>query len=100
MTLAAIVIPVFSYAPKLYVWFLRRHIVQLYRDLRVIEHGLVPGLQVARLRGYQRDLEKIDHAAGKLPMRHSDLYFELESHIALIRTRLAVALSELQRHAA
>jgi TRAP transporter TAXI family solute receptor len=94
VTVIAIAVPVFSYAPKVYLWVLRRHILKLYRELRVVESGLLPGLSAERLAGYKDDLEKIDRASSVLPMRHSDLFFSLRAHIDLTRTRLRAALAE------
>ncbi len=96
VTAIAIAVPVFSYAPKIYLWILRRHILKLYRDLRVVESGLLPGLSAAELAGYQDDLDKIDRASSVLPMRHSDLFFSLRAHIDLTRARLRTALAERQ----
>lgn len=96
VTVVAIAVPVFSYAPKVYLWILRRHILKLYRELRIVESGLVPGLSAEQLTRYNDDLEKIDRASGVLPMRHSDLFFSLRAHIDLTRTRLRAALAEGQ----
>ncbi|MSP76472.1 MAG: hypothetical protein EXR12_10075 [Rhodospirillaceae bacterium] len=92
VTVIAIAVPVFSYAPKVYLLVLRRHILKLYRELRVVESGLQPGLSAAQLAGYQDDLDKVDRASSVLPMRHSDLFFSLRAHIDLTRTRLRVLL--------
>ena len=96
ITVLAIAVPVFSYAPKIYLWFLRRHITQLYRDLRLLDSGVQPGASAAELHDRRSELERIDRAAGALPMRHSDLFFELKTQIALTRTRLdsAVAMAD------
>lgn len=96
VTVAAIAVPVFSYAPKAYLWLLRRHIVQLYRDLRVIEEGLAQGLPRSRLSACASELEGIGRAASKLPMRHSDLFFALQTQIGLTRARLDAALARPQ----
>jgi TRAP transporter TAXI family solute receptor len=94
VTVIAIAVPVFSYAPKVYLWVLRRRVLALYRDLRVIEAGLRPGVSPSQLSEYQHGLEKIDRASGVLPMRHSDLFFALRTHIDLTRARLVSALGE------
>ncbi|CAM9648620.1 unnamed protein product [Phaeothamnion confervicola] len=94
VTVIAIAVPVFSYAPKVYLWVLRRRVLALYRDLRVIEAGLQPGLSASQLSEYQEGLDKIDRASGVLPMRHSDLFFALRTHIDLTRARLVSALAE------
>jgi uncharacterized protein len=92
VTAIAILVPVFSYAPKLYLWILRRRILRLYRELRAIEHGLQPDLQQAQLATLQDDLDRIDRASAALPMRHSDLFFTLRIHIEQTRNRLRSAL--------
>jgi TRAP transporter TAXI family solute receptor len=94
VTILAIVVPVFSYAPKLYLWFVSRHITKLYRDLRVLESKLRPDLSAAQLLAYRSDLEAIDRAAGVLPMRHSNIFFELKTQIDLARKRLGPAMAE------
>lgn len=96
VTVLAIAVPVFSYAPKLYLWVLRRHILKLYRELRVVETGLAPGASAARLADCQANLEEIERASSVLPMRHSDLFFSLRTHIDLTRARLHAMLGEAQ----
>ena len=71
----AIVLPVFSYAPKLYLWFVRDRMRKLYRRLRVVDKTLLTELTAADVRGLQADLENIDRAASIVPMRNSDLFF-------------------------
>ena len=88
VTAVAILVPVFSYAPKLYLWLLRRRILGLYRELRAVEHGLSDGLPSSELATYRTDLDRIDRASKVLPMRHSDLFFALRTHIDLVRARL------------
>lgn len=96
VTAVAILVPVFSYAPKLYLWFLRRRVMQLYRELRVVEHGLQPGVAPSQLADFRNDLERIDRTSAALPMRHSDLFFALRAHIDLTRTRLRAVRAETQ----
>jgi len=98
VTAIAIVVPIFSYAPKLYLWFLRRRIIQLYRELRVVEHGLQSGLLEPQVIALEGDLERIDRASTALPMRHSDLFFALNAHIGVTRTRLRAMRIEARGH--
>jgi TRAP-type uncharacterized transport system substrate-binding protein len=93
VTVVAIIIPVFTYAPKLYVWFLQSHLKNLYRRLRVIETEMEVELTPSRIEALQTDLASIDRAARILPFRHSDLFFPLIMHIDLTRTRLASRLA-------
>lgn len=88
VTAVAILVPVFSYAPKFYLWFLRRRILGLYRDLRSVEHEMGNGRPPAELAAYSTELDRIDRASKVLPMRHSDLFFALRTHIDLVRARL------------
>ena len=89
----AILVPVFSYAPKIYLWLLRRRILGLYRELRAVEHGLDARLPSWELETYRADLDRIDSASKVLPMRHSDLFFALRTHIELVRARLQIMIS-------
>ena len=100
VTALAIAVPVFSYAPKLYLWLLRRHVSKLYRELRVVESGLRPGLSGPQLAEYQDNLDKIDRASSVLPMRHSDLFFSMRTHIDLTRVRLRSLLDEAHERGA
>ena len=92
----AIVLPVFSYAPKLYRWFLQDRMRRLYRRLRIVEEAAQTELTAPQVVSLQTELEDIDCTARILPQRHSDLFFILEQHIALTRTQLASRLVEVR----
>ena len=92
----AIVLPVFSYAPKLYRWFLQDRMRRLYRRLRIVEEAAQTELTAPQVVSLQTELEDIDCTARILPQRHSDLFFILEQHITLTRTRLASRLVEVR----
>jgi TRAP-type uncharacterized transport system substrate-binding protein len=92
----AIVIPVFSFAPRLYAWFLQKYIEKLYRRLRIVEASLQTDLTVNDVEGLQTNLEHISRAAHILPMRHSSLFFDLIMHIRLTRAELASRLAVLR----
>ena len=93
LTAIAIVIPLFSFAPRLYAWFLQVYMAKLYRRLRLVETELQTELTVPQVEALQTDLKNIDRATHILPMRHSDQFFALRLHIDLTRTRLASRLS-------
>ena len=101
IAVAAILFPVFSYAPKMYTWFVRERLRALYRRLRTIEADLQNDISAANLGALEAELESVDRAATILgvPMRHSELFFSLKVHIDLVRTRLASRHAELLRHA-
>jgi TRAP-type uncharacterized transport system substrate-binding protein len=90
----AIVLPVFSYAPKLYLWFVRERMRKLYRRLRIVDKALLTELTAPQVQAIQADLENIDRAASIVPMRNSDLFFDLRTHIDRTRTHLASRLVE------
>jgi hypothetical protein len=63
VTVIAIVLPVFSYAPKLYLWFVRDQMNKLYRRLRIVDKALLTELTAADVQGLQTDLDNIDRSA-------------------------------------
>ena len=97
ITIIAIIIPLFNYAPKLYTWLLRKYLEKLYRRLRVVEVGLQAELNPAEIKNLQIELEDISRTAHILPLRYSSLFFELIMHIDLIRARLGSRLAEFGR---
>src|SRR5579885_318143 len=92
----AVIIPIFTYAPRLYAWLVNARLLRLYRRLRAVNAQLKRQLTTDQIGALQGDLDSIDHAANILPMRHSDLFFSLLMHIDMTRTRLAARLAELQ----
>jgi TRAP transporter TAXI family solute receptor len=86
---AAIAIPIFNFAPKLYQGFLQSRMRRLYRRLRVIENEMETQLTEAQVAALQSDFDNIVRMARVLPMRHSDLFFDFNRHIEATRTRLA-----------
>jgi len=99
LTTIAVIIPIFSYAPRLYVWVLQNYAEKLYRRLRAVEAGLKTDLNLSQIKTLQADLETIDQAAHILPMRRSSLFFDLTMHIDLTRTRLASRLVTMRGQA-
>ena len=91
----AIVIPIFTYGPRLYEWLVRAHLRKLYRRLRAIDARLQQELTAAEAAALQSDLDTINRAAGVLPVRHSDMFFLLRDHIDQTRALLAARLGAL-----
>jgi TRAP-type uncharacterized transport system substrate-binding protein len=87
---AVILVPLSNIVPKLSSWIVRDRIGNLYRQLRVIEANMQSELTDSQTNMLQSDLERIERSASNLnvPTRHSDLFFELKSHINLVRQRL------------
>jgi TRAP-type uncharacterized transport system substrate-binding protein len=96
LTAIAIIIPLFTYTPRLYAWVLNLRLAKLYRRLRLVNARLRGEVTADQVMALQTDLEDIDRAANILPMRHSDLFFALILHIDLTRTRLASRLVALR----
>lgn len=92
----AIGLPLFSFAPKLYLWFVKSYMAKLYRRLRVVEKASQAELTVPQAIALQTELESIDQAASNLPMRHSDLFLEFNRHIESARARLVSRLVEVR----
>jgi TRAP-type uncharacterized transport system substrate-binding protein len=84
----AIVVPVFNYAPKLYLWFIRERVRRLYRRLRLVDKELTTELSSSAAKAVQVELDSIARAAAVVPMRNSELFFGLVTHIDRTRTQL------------
>jgi len=94
----AIIIPMFSYGPNLYRWLVQYRMRALYRRLRAIETTLQTAAtapEIAVLDGEVESLDRAIHGLG-VPMKHSDLYFTLKSHLNLVRTRVGSRQTELR----
>src|SRR3979409_1488724 len=63
-----IIYPLFSFAPKLYRWFLQGRMRKLYRRLRIVEKAMKAKLTASQLTALQNDLETIDRVSTILPM--------------------------------
>jgi len=96
LTAMAIVIPLFSFAPRLYQWFLRVYTAKLYVRLRLVEAELKQASTAPQVATLQTDVENIDRATTILPMRHSDQFFALKLHIDRMREQLASRLVDLR----
>jgi TRAP-type uncharacterized transport system substrate-binding protein len=98
LSCAVLLVPFSNFVPKLTSWVVRDRTRHLYRRLRIIEANTQTDLTVSQLDALQSDLEKIDQSASNLgvPIRHSDLFFELKTHINLVRQRLGLRRAALQ----
>lgn len=96
----AIIVPLLNFAPKLYQWFVQNLMSKLYRRLRIIEKEMQNQLTAPQVAALQTDFDNIVRMAEILPMRHSDLFFDLNLHIKSMRERLASRLAEVRRQTA
>ncbi len=92
----AVVIPLLTYGPRLYAWLVNMRLLRLYRRLRLVNAQLKRDLTAEQLAVLQGDLDHIDRAANVLPMRHSDLFINVITHIRLMRMELASRLTTLR----
>jgi hypothetical protein len=90
VAVVAIVLPVFNYAPKLYLWFVRQRVRRLYRRLRLVDKALLAQPTTSQVQTLQSELENITRAATIVPMRNSELFFDLRNHIDRTRANLTV----------
>ena len=97
VTVLAIVLPLFSYAPKLYKWLVEHRLHAMYRRLRVIEAILHKDVASTDIAALEADLASVDRAIHLLsiPMQHSDLFFSIKSHLDLVRIQLGLRRTEL-----
>jgi TRAP-type uncharacterized transport system substrate-binding protein len=97
VTVFAIILPLFSYAPKLYKWMVEYRLHAMYRRLRAIEALLHRGAASAEVNALEADLAGVDRAIHLLaiPMQHSDQFFSIKSHLDLVRVQLGLRRAEL-----
>ncbi|MFY9837563.1 MAG: TAXI family TRAP transporter solute-binding subunit [Xanthobacteraceae bacterium] len=103
LSCALVLVPFSRIVPNLSTWVVRDRMRDLYRRLRLVEAEMQTNLTAAQLDALQSDLDRIEQSANHLgvPIRHSDLFFELKTHINLVRQRLgsrrAVLQSEIRK---
>ena len=98
LSCAVLLVPVSNFAPKLTGWVVRDRMRSLYHRLRIVETSMQTDLTSAQLDKLQSDLESIDRSVNDLgvPIRHSDLFFDLKIHINHVRQRLGLRRAALR----
>lgn len=98
VTVIAIVVPLFSYAPKLYRGLVEYRLGSMYRRLREIEASLQKDVTISELSALEAELASVNRAIHSLgvPKQHSDLFFSIKSHLDLVRINLGLRRAELQ----
>jgi hypothetical protein len=98
LSCAVVLVPFSRIVPNLSAWVVRNRMHDLYRRLRFVETEMQIALTASQLDVLQSDLERIEQSANNLgvPIRHSDLFFELKTHINLVRQRLELRRTVLQ----
>jgi TRAP-type uncharacterized transport system substrate-binding protein len=97
-TVVAIAIPVFSFAPKTYRSLVEFRLNQMYRRLRAIDASLHKEIATADISLLETELASINRSIHLLgvPMQHLDLFFNIKSHLDLVRINLDLRRAELQ----
>ena len=98
VTVFAVILPLFSYAPKLYKGLVEYRLNAMYRRLRAIEAILHRDVAAREVAGLEADLAGVDRAIHLLaiPMQHSDQFFAIKSHLDLVRVQLGLRRAELE----
>ena len=98
LSCAVVLVPFSRIVPNLSTWAVRNRMRDLYRRLRSVETEMQIDLTASQLDVLQSDLERIEQSTNNLgvPIRHSDLFFELKTHINLVRQRLELRRTVLQ----
>lgn len=96
---AIAVFPLLSYGPRIYRWFVEYRLLKLYKRLRSIERHLKDNIAIKDVEELKAQVESLDReiVALGVPMRHSDIYFTMKSHLNLVRNRLDMRSIQLQR---
>jgi TRAP-type uncharacterized transport system substrate-binding protein len=91
-TVVAIAIPVFSLAPKTYRGLVSFRLNQMYRRLRAIDASLHNEIATTDISLLETELASIDRSIHLLgvPMLHSDLFFNIQTHLDLVRVNLGL----------
>jgi TRAP transporter TAXI family solute receptor len=96
---AIAVFPLLSYGPRIYRWFVEYRLLKLYKRLRSIERHLKDNIAIKDVEELKAQVESLDReiVALGVPMRHSDIYFTMKSHLNLVRNRLDMRSIQLRR---
>ena len=96
LTAIAVGLPLFSYAPRLYRWFVEYRLGSIYRSLRIVEADLQADIDREQIAALAVELERLDREINdlKVPMRHSDIFFRVKSDLHLVRMRLDAQRSD------
>lgn len=88
--LLGIMVPLVRMAPAIYGWRIRRRILGLYTDLRVLEHEVDARGDAPVAPELTERLDHLERRAHevKLPAAYAPMLYTLRDHIVLVRKRL------------
>jgi TRAP-type uncharacterized transport system substrate-binding protein len=85
-----LLLPGLRLIPAIYKWRFRSRILRWYRAMMVMERDLLAHVPSAKRKALIARLDDIEDAVNrmKVPASFADQFYELRSHIKLVRTRL------------
>jgi TRAP transporter TAXI family solute receptor len=88
--LLAVAYPLARLLPALYGWAMRRRIVSMYGELRLIEQALAARAPGSPVEDIATALERLEEKAdrARLPATYARLIYTLREHVHLVRARL------------
>ena len=94
LPIAGIIYPLWSLAPKIYYWLMRRRLTPMYRELRLIERGLrISAADPGTQKKLVSRLDELERRARDLPMPDllSESTYNLWAYIQEVRARVVTA---------
>ena len=84
-----VVYPVLQFAPSAYVWLMRQRIINVYGELKLLEHELDSEPDDARKLVLLERLDQLDRRVVRMhiPVSYAQLVYTLRQHISLVRSR-------------
>ncbi len=90
--LLSIALPLGRFLPMLYTWTVRRRLLHWYKQMKALEASLDdnPALSTVEISNARLELDRIDRGVSRIniPLQFSDQYYDLRSHIDLMRRQL------------
>ena len=90
LPVVAVALPLSRIIPPLYNWRIRRRILGLYGELRLIEYDIRTDFDPTKALDYERKIDALELAAytRPIPLGFSDQVYLLRQHISLVRETL------------
>jgi TRAP transporter TAXI family solute receptor len=90
LPLVAVAIPLSRIIPPLYNWRIRRRILKLYGELRLLEHDIRTNFDPSRALEYETKIDALEVSARTrpIPLGFTDQVYLLRQHINLARETL------------
>jgi uncharacterized protein len=90
LPLATIAIPLFKFVPGLYKWRVRQRMLRWYAALKTVESRLDTQPSLSQVAQLTADIELIEDEVNDspVPLGFSEQFYNLRSHIDLVRQRL------------